>query len=130
MVIITYWLTATKYPYILNGNECFPVYKDVFCPLSPSRLFIGLIISNTAGVLLKKELFTLQEQLGSPLHEQLGSNPAARERVNPAAREGENPAAHEGVNPAAREGMNPAAREGVNPAVREEPETCPILGCK
>jgi hypothetical protein len=100
MVIITYWLTATKYPYILNGNECFPVYKDVFCPLSPSRLFIGLI----EGV--------------KPAARE-GVNPAAREGVNPAAREGVNLAACEGVNPVAPAWVNPAVREGVNPAARE-----------
>ena len=62
-VVITIWLTTTKYPY-LNDNESFTFYIDVFVPLSLPRHFLELYIWVTWRVsYTKQELLTLREHL-------------------------------------------------------------------
>ena len=68
-VVITIWLTVTKYPYLKWQWICSFLRRFFFFfPLSPTRLVSDLTIyvSNSMVSYKKQELLTLHEHLGSP----------------------------------------------------------------
>ena len=53
LVIITNWLTVTKYQYFSNGNRSFTFYLFFFslCPLSPISFLPDFTMRSTASVI-------------------------------------------------------------------------------
>jgi len=67
MVVITIWLTVTKYPDLKRQWICFTFYVDVLFPLSLPRLLPDYIWGVTLWVSYKKqELLTIREHPSSP----------------------------------------------------------------